>query len=199
MGLNLSSDWYFTQRNNHIRPAAACMPTARAMFYHGNGIAYHSDPMKKLADDDYFMSLLNSQSAISMAKVKYPWAVGENGMLSIPPNEIHGMYHSWLDHKVCGRRTSNFRTDLTVDDYIEAMERGEVIMTSGAFPESHLAGHAFCIIGFDGKNFRLADPWGDWTRRYRIYGGYDIEMSKDEFIEHVKPVGSEKKWGHVII
>lgn len=195
--INLSSEWYFSQRNNQIRPQAACMPTARAMFYRGNDIPYQSDPKGRYTDDDYFMSLLNQPKAKKLAKKKYPWAV-KGGKLFLPPNEIHGMYHSFLDPLVCGRRVSDFRTDLTIEEYYGAILRGEVIMTSGSFPG--IPGHAFCVIGWDDFDFILADPWGDFRTGYQKgQTGYGVRMSQPEFMDHVKPAGKPEKWGHVLV
>ena len=193
----LPSKWYYSQRNNQIRPQAACMPTARAMFYRGNDIAYQSDPKKRYGDDDYFMALLNQSNAQKLAKKKYPWAV-RDGKLWLPPNEIHGMYHSFLDPLVCGRRFSDFRTDLTIEDYYDAMQRGEVIMTSGSFPG--IPGHAFCVIGVDDSHLILADPWGDFRAGHRKgRTGYGVRMNQRQFLEHVKPAGEAEKWGHVLL
>jgi len=193
MRLNLDANWYYTQRNNSMEPQAACMPTSRAMYYRGNGIIFNN-PLD-IPDDDYFMRVLRGHSAETYVRLNYPWAVGDDGELLYPPNEIHGMYNKWLDQLVCGHRTSDFHTALTLEDYIIAMESGYVVMTSGAF--EGLPGHAFCVIGWDGEFFRLADPWGDWRTGYTAVQGYDVRMSVEEWVEHVKPVGAQKKWAHL--
>lgn len=187
MKVNLSTDDYFTQRNNTIRPKAACMPTSYVMFLRGNNISYGNS--SGLEDDDYFMKILNTDNAKNFCEHKYRWAKG------IPPNEIHGMYGAYLGFFICGKRVSDFNTLLTFDNYLELIEQGKVIMTSGSFPG--LAGHAFCIIGKHGDDLIMADPWGDFHSNYKNDGGYGIRMNKQEFIDHVKPVGEEKKWGHV--
>jgi len=193
--INLKPSDYYTQRNNTLYPNSACMPTARAMFYHGNNIAFNNP--SKLSDDDYFMSLLRSKEAYDFAKKKYPTLMDAG----YQPNEIHGMYSSFLDLKVVGKRVSDFLTDLTYKDIINRMEKGEVIMTSGKFPEAGLIGHAFCIIGYIngaiGPALILADPWGDFRNNYRSKKGYSVLMTEYEFKIHVKPL-QELKWGHVI-
>lgn len=187
--INLKSEDYYTQRNNNIRPNAACMPTSRVMFYRGNGIKY-SNP-SDLSDDDYFMSLFQGQKVKEIAEQKYSWSKGT------PPNQVHGMYHTWLDPKVCGRRTSDFKTDLSIDDYVDLIKKGQVIMTSGKFPG--IDGHAFCVIGWDGENLLLADPWGNHSSAYKSHKGYIVPLSVDEFHHIVKPVKHNRKWGHVLI
>jgi hypothetical protein len=191
--INLKPQDYYTQRNNKLEPEAACMPTSRAMFYCGNGIAFVNE--SDLQDDDYFMKILSSDEAFAFAHKKYPDLLADG----YPPYEIHGLYHSYLDHKVVGHRVSDFRLDLTWGEIIERVLDGEVIMTSGAFPG--LEGHAFCIIGAQlNHNIRLilADPWGDYHSSYRDSTGYGIYMDEDDFTSYVKPYTS-RKWGHVLL
>ena len=204
--INLQPQNYYRQDNNKILPGTACMPTSRVMFYLGNGIEYENP--SDLADDDYFMKLLRSDEAWKFAKKKYPSLISAG----FAPNEIHGMYHSYLDYEVVGRRTSDFRDDLTFDDYLDRI-RGkvadhigsrEILMTSGYFPAAGFNGHAFCIIGAiipvsGDPSLILADPYGDYRNLYKRGSGYAVVMSKIDFLQHVKPAGSEKKWGHVII
>jgi len=187
MKCNLSNVDYYTQRNNTIRPLVACMPTSYVMFMKGNHIQYGNS--SGLADDDYFMQILNTDNAKNFCYKKYPWSKG------IPPNEIHGMYGAYLSFFTCGKRASDFNTHLTFENYIELVEQGKVIMTSGSF--TGLAGHAFCIIGIHGDDLILADPWGDFRDGYKTHSGYGVRMTKEEFHDHVKPIGSEKKWGHI--
>lgn len=193
--INLEPKDYYTQRNNSLYPSSACMPTARAMFYRGNNIPFNNP--SELQDDDYFMSLLRSREAYDFAKNKYPKLT----KVGYQPNEIHGMYSSYLDLKVVGKRVSDFLTDITFNDILKRVEKGEVIMTSGSFLNAGLTGHAFCIIGMIngafGPALLLADPWGDFRKDYRSKRGYSVLMTEDEFKYHVKPL-QELKWGHVI-
>jgi hypothetical protein len=188
--VNLKSDDFYTQRNNLISPSSACMPTARVMFYLGNG--YEIPNNSVYSNDDYFMVLLNTNKAKEYCYKKYKWAKGK-----YPPNQVHGMYNSYLDKLVLGERISDFKTNLTFKDYQNIIADGQVIMTSGSFP--NLDGHAFCIIGIDKDNLLLADPWGNFRNNYKSKKGYKIKMSEDEFINHVKPAGKKKKWGHILI
>jgi hypothetical protein len=193
--INLDANDYYTQRNNQIKPSVACMPTARVMFYIGNKIKYNNP--SKYQDDDFFMSLLLSDAAKEFAQKKYPNLVNAG----YAPNEIHGMYNSWLDEIVTGKRVSDFKLDLTFDDYIDRIKTGQVIMTSGQF--GNFSGHAVVIIGVVHPTktplLVLADPYGDYRETYLKGSGYAVTMTKEDFIDHVKPVGKFSKWGHVII
>ncbi|MDH4127373.1 MAG: C39 family peptidase [Spirochaetota bacterium] len=190
MTCNLDKNDYYTQRNNSLYPSAACMPTSYVMFLNGNGRNYFNDT--NLSDDDYFMSLLRSDKAWEYAKKNYPDLISDG----YTPNEIHGMYGNYLSPIVCGGKVSRFVTDLTFNSCVERVLSGQVIMTSGKFDK--LEGHAFCIIGYDGTNLILADPWGNFNSGYKDSKGYGVKMTYSDFEKHVKPTAL-KKWGHVII
>jgi hypothetical protein len=172
------------------------MNTSYAMFLHGNSINF-SNPTD-MVDDDYFMKILQSDESWEVAKKKYPSLINSG----YPPNEIHGMYHTHLDLVVTGARASDFVLDLTWDAIIDRIKDGQVIMTSGTFPEANLSGHAFCIIGFGSRGgetyLLLADPWGNYRTAYTNYNGYCVPMSRSDFDRIVKPT-RDLKWGHVPI
>lgn len=205
MTIFLNPEEYYSQRNNTFLVDGknvswrACMPTSRVMFYKANKINY-SNPTD-MADDDYFMSLLVSDEAKEFCYSKYPWAYNSlEPEKSIWPNEIHGMYNSWLDEKVTGKRQSDFVTNLDIEMYIDTIvNKGKAIMTSGTFGE--ILGHAIVFIGYDKqkKEFIIADPYGDFHTKYRNTKGYGVRMTYDEFNTHIKPVDSFQKWGHIII
>lgn len=183
---------YYTQRNNKFKPSIACMNTSRVMFYIAAGIPYSHDP--KLSDDDYFFKILNSDKAKEFALKKYP------NLSGYPVNEIHGMYGSYLDEKVTGKRRTDFKTDLSWNSIVSEILHGKPVMTSGKFPG--LNGHAFVFIGYDEDSSELiaADPWGNPHLKYKgIEGqkGYGIRYNREYFEKHVKP--GIKKWGHVCL
>jgi hypothetical protein len=218
--LNLEPGDYYTQRNNPavygdnprvdgdkdflLRSSSQCMGTTYVMFLIGNKISF--DNPTNLPDDAYFGKLLITREAWEFAAKKYPWSINRtdnlgNPLPDIPPNEIHGMYGSYLSPIVCGRRVSDFATGLSFGDYLKRIDAGEVIMTSGRFPG--VDGHAFLAAGTILSPMEtvisLADPWGDFRTGYRSHKGYGIPMSQEEFITHVKPEGKTNKWGHVKI
>ena len=179
---------YYTQRNNKLNPESACMNTSRVMFYKAAGISYTQSD-SGLADDDYFMQLLQSEEAEQFALKKYPWAK------DVPVNEIHGMYGSWLDEKVTGKRRTDFKTNLTWHDFVRELSNGRPVMTSGRF--IGIPGHAFVFIGYSKGSLIAADPWGDPHSRYRSTKGYGIPYDQEYFEAHVKP--GEYKWGHLLL
>lgn len=195
--INLQPFDYYSQRNNKWddentlihESLVACMPTCRAMFYIGNGIKYFNESTWE--DDDYFMMILRTRDAYEYRNANYP------ELRSYPPNEIHGMYGNFLDEKVCGCKTSRFVTDLTFEEYMDRMKQGQVIMTSGIFNGMH---HATTVIGHRDDSLVLADPYGDpWKGFNGSENGYGVEMTKEQFVNHIKPVKEELKWGHIPI
>ena len=185
----LKPEDYYTQRNNKHIPGAACMNTSRVMFYLAAKIPYTQKA--GIADDDFFYELLNSDKAKDFAKAKYPW------LEDLPPVEIHGMYGSYLDKLVTGKRRTDFYTDLTWDDFVNQIAMGNPVMTSGRF--KGIAGHAFVFVGYDynTKELIAADPYGDPHTDYQSDKGYGIRYTKDYFEEHVKP--GPLHWGHIIL
>ena len=205
--INIDKDHYYTQRNNPqvvgdnpdiegdkdfiLNANSQCMPTSYVMFLIGNKIEYVNPTGKP--DDAYFAELLVAKEAWKFAKKKYPSLI-ENGY---SPNEIHGMYGSYLSPVVCGKRVSDFVSNLTFEDYVSRILSGQVIMTSGRF--RGIIGHAFVIMGIIDDHLSLADPWGDYRTDYVNKNGYAVSMDREDFITHVKPIGKERKWGHIII
>ena len=219
--MNLDPGNYYTQQNNPsvygdnprvegdrdylLKANAQCVPTSYAMFLVGNNEPYENPT--KLPDDAYFAQLLITREAWEFAAKKYPWSVNRkdnlgNPLPDIPPNEIHGMYGSYLSPIICGHRVSDFKIDLSFSDYVDRIKKGQVIMTSGSFPG--LNGHAFIVAGLVSSSQEnvliLADPWGDYRYRtgYKNHSGYGVTMTEEDFYIHVKPVGKEEKWGHVV-
>ena len=209
--MNLGRDNYYTQNNNPtiygdnpdipgdkdtvVKAFVQCMPTAYVMFLIGNKISFNNS--SSLPHDAFFTALLVTPAAWEFAKKKYGTLVADG----YAPYEIHGMYGSYLSPIICGHRVSDFRIDLTFEDYIHRIRGGQVIMTSGQF--ANFAGHAFAAIGAFKSNqedfLSIADPHGDFRTFYRSADGYGVTMSKVDFINHAKPVGKTLKYGHVII
>ncbi|MCP4325465.1 MAG: hypothetical protein GY787_27200, partial [Alteromonadales bacterium] len=155
----LKPEDYYTQRNNKYKPYESCMNTSRVMFYIAAGIKYNNPT--DLSDDDYFFTLLVSSDCKEFCLKKYP------SLSDYSPQEIHGVYGSWLDEKVTGQRRTDFKTNLTWEDFVYELKNGRPVMTSGRFPG--LNGHAFVFIGYDESTEELiaADPWGNPHYNYK--------------------------------
>lgn len=188
----LKPDDYYTQRNNKLHASSACMPTSRVMFYLANGLKILNPT--RMPHDDYITHILETEEAKEFCYSKYPFAKTGN----IPPREVHGMYNSYVDPIVIGKRVSDFRTDLTWSDIMFEIGSNKAVMTSGSFPEANISGHAFCITGVDQGSLLICDPYGDFTTNYRIELGYAVKMSYIEFLALVKQPTKAFKWGHVI-
>jgi len=188
MKMLLNATDYYTQRNNEYEPYSACMNTTRAMLYSCLGLKIDTGGESL---DDYIWKVLNSKEGIDYRDKNYP------SMKNYPPNQIHGIYGSWLDEQLFGKRITRFRSNLSWDDIKAEIDKGYPVMTSGKFPG--LNGHAFLICGYTPTDLVIADPWGNFHVGYKGQGGksgYGILMNKDEFDTHVKP--GRLKWGHVV-
>lgn len=196
MKVFLEADDYYTQRNNKIDPYSTCMPTARVMWYIANKIPYVNYMPATFSDDDFFSHLLRSEEAKKFCNKKYSW------VKDMEPRYVHGMYGSWLDQRVTGKRRSDFVTDLSFDDVFRRVSKGEAVMTSGSFmgQTKPIEGHAFVFVGVDDNECLLmADPYGNFHTNYESAKGYLVPMSRMEYLEHVKPLDSHEKWGHILI
>ncbi|MDC7221636.1 MAG: C39 family peptidase [Spirochaetales bacterium] len=185
----LKPEDYYTQRNNKYDPFNACMPTTRAMLYSALG---YNKPETDLSFDDYIYHTLNTIEAMEFRDNKYPSLKG------YPTHELHGMYGSYLDEKLFGKRLTDFRMDLTWDDFVSEIKRGRPVMTSGRFPG--IDGHAFLICGYEAGELIIADPWGNYQVEYlgvRGTKGYGVRMNREDFEKIVKP--GENKWGHICV
>lgn len=197
--INLTELDYYTQRNNEYddptTPAherwSACMADAAAMFYAGNNIPV-TNP-SKWQNDDYFMYLLRLEAAWDFARNKYGWLISQG----FKPNEIHGMYHSYLEPIVCGKRVSDFVENMTWEKYNRLVEKHRVIFTSGIFKDWGIGGdggHAQAIMGRDENgNLLIADPYGNPWTRYQNWNGYRIPFTRQQIEKYLKP------WGHVLL
>jgi len=203
--LLLKPEDYYSQRNNQVKPLSACMPTARVMWYKGNEINFSWEISSFAQPEDYFMHLLNTPEAIAFCHKKYLWTTNRrdeqgNPLPDIPPNEVHGMYGSWLDEKVTGKRRSDFITSLTWESLLKYLDNGHVIMSAGEFPGTD--GHAVDFIGFepDSETYYIADPWGDFRLNYADVHGYAVPMTKSEFDRIITQFpDTTGKCGHVPI
>jgi len=204
-------DGWYTQRNNPfiydaetkitVPPWAACMPTARVMWYNGNQISFSKS--LNLPDDAYLTKLLITKRAVEFATENYPDLI----KAGYPPNQIHGMYGTYLDGLVVGHRKSDFVQGLSYQDIANRVDAGECVMTSGAFMgvKGPIDGHAYVFAGLDDdSNLLICDPYGDYRTNYVNQTGWMIPMPPIAFEAHTKPLGpkgeaTKLKWGHVLL
>lgn len=202
-------DWY-TQRNNSYRPLEACMPTTAVMFWIAAGLK--SELLRRCSAlgvdinqfDDYAMQQLNTENAKRFAAEKYA-SLSSQGYA---PNEIHGMYHAYLEPLIFGRLVSDFMyvdpgvpgMGMSYDSFVREIQSGRPVWTSGAYdgPHGKIAGHANLFCGVDALGrLRNVDPYGNPHTNYADDTGYDIVYDRSFFTETVKPYGYFKS-AHVL-
>ncbi len=197
--INLKPVDYYNQRNNEYDDPAtpqherwsACMAEVAAMFYDGNGIKIINPSIWK--NGDYFMSLFRTPEAWGFARQKYGWLITQG----FKPNEIHGMYHSYLEPLVCGRRVSDFIEGMTWDKFNRLVEKSRVIFTSGTFKDWGISGdggHAQAIIGREANgDLSIGDPYGNPWTYYQNWNGYRVPFTREQVEKYIHP------WGHVLL
>jgi hypothetical protein len=165
------------------------MPTAYVMYLIANKIPYENKSLEifneKLDDDDFIYAVLNTKEAKKFCYEKYPWAK------NIPPNQVHGMYSSYLEPIICGKRYSDFYTNFNYEKVVKCINKNIAIMTSGKF--ENIDGHAFTIMGYD-RELLIADPYGNFHSNYKDVRGYCVTMNESEYNTIVKL--DNTKWGH---
>lgn len=193
----------YSQRNNPYKPYAACMPTTFVMWCIASRIDIESKIPQGLAADDHCMRMLNTNEAMLFAQKKYPDLMRAGYF----PNEIHGMYHSYLEPLIFGKTLSDFiyadektESGLTFAEYKSIIELGHPIWTSGAYDgaKGPIEGHANLFCGINGENLLNVDPYGNFHTNYTDDSGYGIEYTEQEFNEHIKPLGSKRKNAHIL-
>lgn len=193
----------YSQRNNTFRPSVACMPTTYVMWCISQGFEIESKAPQGKSIDDYLMQLMNMEPARKFAAKKYP----ELSNAGYTPNEIHGMYHSFLEPLLFGKMVSDFiyagnndGNGLNFEEIVTLLDKGITVWVSGAYQgiKGPIEGHASLIAGHDGNgNLRIVDPYGNFHEKFANDSGYDVRMNRAEFVSMIKPLGSEKKNVHI--
>lgn len=193
----------YSQRNNTYKPFSACMPTSFVMWCIAENLDIEERLKENAPVDNWCMVELNTDDAIAFAIMKY----GDLIKQKYSPNEIHGMYHSWIEPLIFGEIKSDFiyaaeNSDkgFTFDEYIDIIRSGHAIWTSGKYQGMHgpIEGHASLFAGEDNGQLRIVDPYGNFHFNFRDDQGYDVRMNEQEFIDYIKPIGQKRKNAHIL-
>lgn len=113
----------------------------------------------------YFLNSLNFEKFSEIRKLDY---------MQYPPNTVPQLFPLVIK-EVTGSDCASFSFGLTVDDVISEIKKDNVVIVCLEMP---FGGHFVVVRGFDIKERKLiyADP-------YPRYGGFDQEISFDEFIK----------------
>ena len=121
----------------------------------------------------------------------------------IPPNEWHAVLAYGTNRWLLGLGYSSgiveWRENATLAEIQDQVNRGGAAVVSGQFPyQGGKLDHVVAVVGFDAAGFIIDDPWGDWHDGYITTKGNDISLTQSEALQMLKPLGSGKKWAHLV-
>lgn len=196
---------YYSQRNNRIRPTAACQVTAYLDAL--EACQWPLPDTGKEQPEDALLTFIETDWEC----LKHWREIGGPNP-PYPPNEYHDVLCFGVN-KWMGKPVSQFRTSAsTVMILSHLLARGCVVM-SGKFP-SLRGGHVVAVVGADYanpwrdragalipgaiKSFIIDDPWGDYRKSYGVQRGNDIVMPFADFEAIMKPENAALKWAHFV-
>lgn len=160
---------YRTQRDNDRYPSGTCNVTSYAMAMLYFGVKTIENSYRQFEDDlEYYMSKNKLSRHTHDDLVKMARA--------------HGL-------------DTRFQTGKTLDDIRENVRKGYVSIVSGKFTES---GHIVVIIGLQGKDFIVHDPWGNYNTNYKDFNGKAVIYSEKTLTDVLINKRNNGIWLHTI-
>lgn len=188
---------YYTQRNNKIKPGSSCNVTSMVAALSAAGW-----PVDKMAsggqqpEDELMYFIMTDTSCDRKWRILDPEG-------KIPPNEWHAVLaygtNKWLMNMGYPSGVVAWRENATLFEVQEQINKGGAVVVSGCFPYQNKGlNHMVTVVGNNADGFIIDDPWGDWHDEYTTTKGDDICLSQSEAIQMLKPLGSVKKWAHLV-
>lgn len=121
----------------------------------------------------------------------------------IPPNEWHAVLAYGTNRWLLGLGYSSgiveWKENATLEEIYQQVDKGGSVVVSGQFPyQGGKLDHVVAVVGHDAAGFIIDDPWGDWHDGYITTKGNDISLTQSEALQMLKPLGSGKKWVHLV-
>lgn len=188
---------YYTQRNNKIKPGSSCNVTSMVAALSAAGW-----PVEKMAsggrqpEDELMRFIMTDASCDRKWRMLDPQG-------RIPPNEWHAVLaygtNRWLLGLGYPSGIVEWRENATLEEIRQQVDKSGSVVVSGQFPyQGGKLDHVVAVVGYDEAGFIIDDPWGDWHDEYITTKGDDICLSQSEAIQMLKPLGSVKKWAHLV-
>lgn len=188
---------YYTQRNNKIKPGSSCNVTSMVAALSAAGW-----PVEKMAsggrqpEDELMRFILTDAACDRKWRMLDPQG-------RIPPNEWHAVLaygtNRWLLGLGYPSGIVEWRENATLEEIRQQVDKGGSVVVSGQFPyQSGKLDHVVAVVGHDAAGFIIDDPWGDWHDGYITTKGNDISLTQSEALQMLKPLGSGKKWAHLV-
>ena len=197
---------YYTQRNNKLKPNAACNVTAiiaalSAAGWYVSKLATKEYPQP---EDALMHFILSDGETLALWRKLDP--VGR-----YDANEWHPVLACGANKflRVCGllpgkKDAIEFGEIWKIRDIEKILMDGGAFVASGVFTAEgkKTIGHVVAVVGFradeDGSvtHFVLDDSWGDYRTEYANQNGNDVEMPVSDFLRLIRPCGLPMKMGH---
>jgi len=196
---------YYTQRNNKIKPGAACNVTSIISALSAAGWPVEKLAPKGVQPEDELMRFL-----ITDPKCSADWKRLDPAG-HYPPNEWHSILADGANRLVrrviCGSNKLPiiYTENSSAADISGVIAGGGAAAVSGLFalPDGKKLNHIVSVVGFTGSadapdGFILDDPWGDYRTGYAEYDGNDVEMPMTDFLSIIKFPGLPRKMAHLV-
>jgi len=158
----LKPENFHTQRNNENDPHNTCGNTTLANLIEAAGVWRYQLDGEQLEDTIY--RVLRQPICQAYCVERYPKYVNY-------PERVADML-AFVGTHMTGRQWTH-RSIGSVVQVAKMIERGHAIGVLGSFYHGNL--HYVAVTGMDGRDFIIADPYGDFTQDYRIKKGYGIK------------------------
>ena len=152
------------------RPKAECNTTAASM-----GLKYtgHKLPVAYGQMPDYLMDILDSDEGRAELQRVCP------GAKYNPWNDSYCI--AWAANKAVNREAVKV-VKVAFGELIQHVESGGAVVIGGGFLSGGTSGHFVCVVGMEGDNIIIDDPYGSFNDGYKDhFKGNDIPVPVDKF------------------
>lgn len=160
---------YLSQRDNERHPFGTCNVTCYAMVLGFYGIKRKKNSFRQLEDE--LSRFLETNGRDRHVHDDLAWMGQQYGL------------------------EASFRTNRTLDQIRAEIRSGHPVIVSTQLTSS---GHIICLIGTQGDDFVVHDPFGNYNAKYKDPDGKGLIYSGALMKAKVRNGGSEMKWAHFV-
>ena len=163
-----------------------------------------STPYFNQYDNDFFSASTCQNTALAMVLAKYGWNGNPDQVtktfgkdMAQTPAGLENVFNGLAQDAGLSVRIKS-HTDGTMELINKLLAEGKPVIAHGWFTPS---GHVVTITGFDGQNYTVNDPAGEWNGQFK--GGYSggsgkaVKYSKEALTEALVEDG--EVWCHEVI
>lgn len=198
---------YYTQRNNEIKPNSACNVTAMINALSSAGWPIEGLIKEQKQPEDELMHFIMSNPVIDRL-----WHTLDPAC-TFPPNEWHQLLATGTNMLLRERGILSYGQSAVVfaecvpfDEIERNNEAGGTAVVTGIFKNNEGKNLCHVVAAVDIRYEEsekhpaliIDDSWGDYHDGYVTKKGNDIEMSWDDYMYIIRPIGSSIKKAHLI-